>query len=134
MSRKTLSEQIVDDIVDKQAREIQALQWVSACADWLARHPEFTDCPENIKIINDYFAANSLPQTYENLDAALEAKRSELVLNGNPVIAPVREELPAWGSPKSKKEIDAIPRKQFREFFKTLEFRELVDQILRSGK
>jgi len=94
---------------------------------WLKRHlADFDQSEESAKKIGDYLTAHGLAFNYENLEQAfLDLKSQGVTFTATPAAAapvvPTADELPPipnhFPKMETKKDIDAIPREQFRELY-----------------
>lgn len=101
---------------------------------WMRSHPDFTQCPENGKIISDWVKANKAGDwssdvwTAEILDEAFEATKDRLTLKRNETTPITKRGESDWGK-LSMKDVKVMSAVEMRQNMKDPAFRDALGKL-----
>lgn len=129
-----MSEQIKLTPEQQAAAEENAAAGAAVSLKWMRSHPEFTQCPENGKIISEWVKQHKAGDwssdvwTEDILTEAFEATKDRLTLNGNETPPIAKKEESKWAT-LSMKDVKSMDAAQMRENMKDPEFRDALARL-----
>jgi hypothetical protein len=130
-------QQKTQEQLDQEAIEYAEAQSVSA--RFRLRHAEFKVTAGNANKMAEFWKTTGKRWTLDVLEDIYAANLDAFEKN-EPYVAPVavpdtppEPEVPYWGALKTRRDIDAIPRAQYKEWLHDKNFEAAVNLVLRSG-
>lgn len=122
-----------------EQEQIDFMRGNAASSRFLRHNPTFKQSDENAKKMGDFVRSSGAGWSEETLTKIFSEHKDEFELN-DPYVAPVpqvqavRENLPPWGNLRNYTDVQAIPRAQYKVWFKDPQFQEDVNLALRGGR
>jgi len=125
-----------------QQLEDEQFEWIRgnvASTRFMRHNPTFKQSKENAQLMKDLVQKADLEWTEESLTKIFfehndKFEKSEPYIAEAPKPQVIQEVLPEWGKLRNYADVEAIPRAQYKTWFKDPAFQRDVNQALKGGR